>query len=170
MVYWPFRKRFLDKIELLNPKATFYAMLYVATLCFCWIGSILMISLLEIVYTDVTTITLTTYILATCVVGLFASVFSLIVINRFFRLYELNMKGAFKVDFQQDFVKLDQGLEDYNPDNDEELEEIRMYQEITKGKKLDNSVNKGTMNSTRKLLLGDTLKKGLRSETEKTVV
>lgn len=46
VVYYPFRNRTLDKIELLRPKPTFYGMLAVASICISWISTILLVSLI----------------------------------------------------------------------------------------------------------------------------
>lgn len=46
LVYYPFRNRVADKIDLLKPKSTFYVMLVICSLCICWISTILLVSLL----------------------------------------------------------------------------------------------------------------------------
>lgn len=50
LVYYPFRTRMLDKIELLRPKPSFYAMLDVASICISWISTILLVSLIQELY------------------------------------------------------------------------------------------------------------------------
>lgn len=118
MVYYLFRNRTLDKIELLRPKPTFFAMLGVATLCISWICTILLVSLLQQLYTDITKVSLMMYGLFTFLITIFTTGFSLLAINRFFRLYELNIKNAFKIDYGKKFIKLrDGGMNDYEPEN-----------------------------------------------------
>jgi hypothetical protein len=47
LVYYPFRTRMLDKIELLRPKPSFHAMLDVASICISWTSTILLVSLIQ---------------------------------------------------------------------------------------------------------------------------
>lgn len=87
LVYYPFRNRTLDRIELLRPKPTFFAMLDIASVCISWIATVLMVSLIQNVYSDISKISLMEYGMYIGCIGVITSLLSLLVINRFFRLY-----------------------------------------------------------------------------------
>jgi len=46
LVYYPFRNRRSDRLDLLKPKSTFYVMLVVCSLCICWISSVILLAFL----------------------------------------------------------------------------------------------------------------------------
>lgn len=53
LIYYPFRNRTVDKIDLLKPKSTFYVMLVVCSLTVCWISTVLLLSSLQLFYSDI---------------------------------------------------------------------------------------------------------------------
>jgi ribosome biogenesis protein Tsr3 len=68
------------------------------------------------------------FIYYTVVISGISSVLSLIAINRFFRMYYMNMKSAFKVDYGHNFIKINNGgMKEYQPEDEEEIEDIRKY-------------------------------------------
>lgn len=100
---------------------------------------------------------------------------SIVAIERFFSLYLLNIKNAFKMDYGNKFVKIEEGgLNKYAPQTKQEVEDIKIYQQIFK-KSLVKNFNQSSraanylentsttlrteqhMTSTRKLLMGDEL-------------
>ena len=103
----PFRSRTLDKIELLRPKPSFYAMLAVASICISWICTILVMSWIQYHYKDISEVSFTEYALYTLLITGVTSLLSILAVNRFFALYELNIKNAFKQDYGKKFLKLD---------------------------------------------------------------
>jgi hypothetical protein len=106
LVYYPFRNRLLSQIDLLKPKPSFFAMLSITSMCISWISTILLVSLIQLKYKDATTIGITVFAGATVAITLVTSLLSIAAINRFYSLYILNIKNAFKQDYENKFVKL----------------------------------------------------------------
>ena len=124
VLYYAFRDRTTDKYDLLKPKTTFYTLLVVTSCCISWMITIFLSAILQSMYSNVQTIPLSMFIGVTVGVAVLSSVFNLVCINRLFRIYVLNVKGAFKVDYGHQYVHIDQGLQEYEPDNTIEGEEF----------------------------------------------
>ena len=64
--YYPFRNRTLERYDLLKPKSTFFNLLLISSLCIVWMSTIFLSSILQYVYTDVTSIDLIVFIILYC--------------------------------------------------------------------------------------------------------
>lgn len=99
VLYYPFRDRTSDNFNLLKPKPTFYTLLVVTSCCIAWMTTILLSAILQNVYTDILTVPLTVFIGVTVVISIISSVLNIICINRLFRIYLMNIKAAFRIDY-----------------------------------------------------------------------
>lgn len=129
LLYYPFRNRSLERYDLLKPKSTFFNLLVISSLCIVWMVTIFLSTILQYVYTDVTSVDLVVFILLTVAIAVLSSLLNTFVINRLFRLYVVNVKNAFKVDYGHQFKPVGHEVEEEDSMeemNDIELEESRM--------------------------------------------
>ena len=156
-----------EKYDLLKPKTPFYTLLVITSCCISWMVTIFLAALIQVFYSNVQTVPLIVFIVVTAIMAAISSVINIIVVNRLFRIYVLNVKGAFKIDYGHQYVHMSDGLKDYEPENSIEAEELM----ITKKEDGNyNSVNSNNdefthlmnikedisnLNSTRKLLGDD---------------
>jgi len=110
ILHYPFRNRVSDKVDLLKPKSTFFNLIFVNSVCVAWTCTIFLSAILQSVYTNVSAIPLMTYAALTVLIGLVSSFINVFQINRLFRLYAINVKHAFKVDYGHKYVSLEGGI------------------------------------------------------------
>jgi hypothetical protein len=65
------------------------------------------------VYTNVSALPLATFAELTVLIALVSSLINVLQINRLFRLYAINVKSAFKIDYGHKFVNIDGGIQGY---------------------------------------------------------
>lgn len=68
-----------------------------------------------------------TFIEFVIIISFVTSVLSILTINRFFHLYELNIKNSFKIDYGLEFKKLETGLTEFVPENIKEMDHFKIY-------------------------------------------
>jgi hypothetical protein len=107
ILYYPFRDKMTEQYDLLKPKTTFYVLLVITTCCIAWMTTIFLSAILQSSYSDVTLIPLGTFVGITIAISIISSILNLIATNRLFRIYLINVKGAFKVDYGHKFLALD---------------------------------------------------------------
>lgn len=129
LLYFPFRDRVLEKYDLLKPKTTFYTLLFICTCCIAWMTTIFLTAILQSSYSNISLIPVGTFVGLTIAIAIISSFLNLIATNRLFRIYLLNLKNAFKVDYGHKFVDMNQGLKEYEPENSIEEEELFKHQE-----------------------------------------
>ena len=99
LIYYPFRDRISDKIDLLKPKGNFFNLIVITSLCVVWMCTIFLSAILEFTYSDVTKLGFMTFVGLTIAIAVIATLVNMVAINRLFRLYTINIKNAFKVDY-----------------------------------------------------------------------
>lgn len=112
------------KYDLLKPKTSFYTWLVILSCCISWMTTIFLSAILQSTYSIIDSIPLLVYIAVTVGVAFISSILNIICVNRLMRIYVLNVKGAFKVDYGHKFLAMNQGLGDYEPENSIEEEEF----------------------------------------------
>lgn len=128
LIYYPFRNRTLDKVDLLKPKSTFFITLIFTSITISWVTTVLVISFVQLSVEDIDKLTFFDYGIFTLGVACISSILSMLAINRLFRMYTLSIKSAFKVDYGHNYLKIEQGgMIEYEPEDDDELEEIKQY-------------------------------------------
>jgi hypothetical protein len=98
-VYYPFRDKISVSYDLLKPKTTFYTLLVISSCCIAWMITIFLASIIESVYEEISTVPLPIYIGVTVVISIISSFLNILCINQLFRIYILNVKGAFRIDY-----------------------------------------------------------------------
>jgi len=64
------------------------------------------------------------YIGITIVVAMISSFLIVGITNRFFKLYQYNVKQAFRTYYGNDFMPIEDGMQDYTPEDSEEEEAL----------------------------------------------
>lgn len=82
--------------------------------------TIFLSAILQNSYSDVTLIPIGTFAGLTVAISIISSCLNIISTNRLFRIYLINVKAAFKVDYGHKFLALDQALREYEPENSDE--------------------------------------------------
>lgn len=77
-----------------------------------------------------------TFVGLTIAIAIISSILNLIATNRLFRIYLLNIKSAFKVDYGHKYLMAAKGLKDYEPENSQEEEELFKHQGTLVGGKV----------------------------------
>lgn len=113
LIYYPFRDRIFEKYDLLKPRSTFFNLLFVSTLCVCWMITILLSALLQNFFTDISSVSTSTFVALAIGVAILSTLINLIIINRLFSLYLITIKNAFKVDYGH---KYRPAQDAFNPD------------------------------------------------------
>jgi len=124
VIYYPFRDKIAEQYDLLKPKTTFYTLLVICTCCVAWMTTIFLSSILESAYSNVTLIPTSTFVGLTVAIAIISSLLNIIATNRLFRIYLINIKSAFKVDYGHRFIDAYKGLKEYEPENSQEEEEL----------------------------------------------
>lgn len=124
LIYYPFRDKIFEKYDLLKPKSTFFILLFISTVCVCWMITIFLSSVLQNKYSDISKVSVSMFIALTLAIAVISTLINLIIINRLFRLYTITIKNAFKVDYGHKYRDLKEMV---NPDmapKEETFEEI----------------------------------------------
>jgi hypothetical protein len=124
LMYYPFRNRIYDKIDLLKPKSSFYIMMFVCSLCIVWMSTVLLASLFQLFVEDISTVSWSAFVLLGLAISAVSSLLSLLAMNRFYRLYLLNIKNSFKIDYGARWLKIQHGIQEYAPEDKNELDEL----------------------------------------------
>jgi hypothetical protein len=118
LVFFPFRNRVEEFYNLLRPKLSFYNMLILTSCTISWMVTIFLASILSATYNNISTVDLGVFIGVTIVIALISSILNWIAINRLHDLYVVNIKGAFKVYYDHEFVPHDeQHIQEYIPED-----------------------------------------------------
>lgn len=99
VIFFPFRDRVLEKYDMLKPKTTFYTLLFICTCCIAWMTTIFLSAILQSSYSNISLIPFGTFVGITIAISIISSFLNLVATNRLFRIYILNVKNAFKVDY-----------------------------------------------------------------------
>jgi hypothetical protein len=121
LVFFPFRNRVEEFYDLLRPKLSFYNMLVLTSCTISWMVTIFLASLLSATYSNIATIELGVFIAVTIAISLISSILNWASINRLHNLYIINIKGAFKVYYNSEFVTHgEQDQQEYQPEDQDE--------------------------------------------------
>jgi hypothetical protein len=121
LVFFPFRNRVEEFYDLLRPKLSFYNMLILTSCTISWMVTIFLASLMSATYSDIAKIEIGTFIGVTIAISIVSSILNWIAINRLHDLYVVNIKGAFKVYYDSEFVAHgDQDQIEYQPEDQDE--------------------------------------------------
>jgi len=91
--------------------------------------TIFLSAILSSAYSNVTLIPIGTFAGLTVAISIISSILNIISTNRLFRIYLINVKAAFKVDYGHQFLNIEKGLHDYEPENTDEEEELFKYED-----------------------------------------
>lgn len=87
ILHYPFRNRLTEKYDLLKPKTTFFTLLLISSLCIVWMSTILLSSIIQKAYSNITSIDLLVFILFTIGIGLVSSVLNMLSIKKIYSIY-----------------------------------------------------------------------------------
>lgn len=129
IIYFPFRDRLLEQYDLLKPKTSFYTLLVICTCCVAWMTTIFLSAILQNVYTNISTVPLSTFIGLTVAIAIISALLNIIATNCLFRIYLLTLKGAFRVDYGHQYKEVESAMKEYQPEDSDEEKEFYKFQD-----------------------------------------
>lgn len=78
VLYYPFRQRISDTVDLLKPKSTFYNLILVTSICVVWMSTIFLSAILQSVYSTVSAIPTGVFVGLTVLIAVVSSTLNVI--------------------------------------------------------------------------------------------